>query len=99
MRQIARLHDGVPKQLYQFTRSIGPVSGQEPALVTPDEIERCYYEQGRHHLAGYQGSWLPRKALCKTHRNKSAWIDCEEQAELARSTKTHCDLCLSQRCL
>ena len=66
----------------------GPrVNGQEPDLVTRDEIERCYYEQRRHHLTGYQGSWLPREALCETHRNKSGWIKCEEQAELAAINK------------
>src|SRR5258708_7708297 len=66
----------------------GPrVSGQEPDLLTRDEIERCYYKQRRRHLARYQGSWLPCKALCEPHRNKSAWIDCEEQVELATINK------------
>ncbi len=66
----------------------GPrVSGQKPDLTTRDEIERCHYKQRRRHLPDYQGSWLPCKALCETHRNKSSWIDCEEQAELAAINK------------
>ena len=46
-------------------------------------IEHCNHEQHRRHLAGDQSPWLTRKFLCETHRNKSAWINSLEQAEVA----------------
>jgi hypothetical protein len=42
---------------------------------------------------------LSSKILCKTHRNKSAWVSLWSRQTCRESTKTHCDLCLVAKML